>query len=373
MYKIGVELGRGGFGTVYAGVRMRDNLPVAIKYVSRDSVAAWGTLDGRKVPLEICLLFNIRHLLGVIKLIDWFERPDGFLIIMERPTPCTDLFDYISEKGALEERLARCFFKQVLETVVACASVGVLHRDIKDENLVVSVKTGQLKLIDFGSGAFLKESVYTDFEGTRVYSPPEWVTRSRYHGLSAAVWSLGILLYDMVCGDIPYHHKRFCLRVSLFIVVLHLACQDLIRRCLAFDPESRPTFKEITAHQWMRDSEVPYHHLLPCCKNFSSSLDVAVVDCGRDHSLLPSTSDACDTKCASSDSDTNYAVAGRVMNLHTDRTLSRQRCCFVKPHPFQSTTLSLAQVGVELGSACSSAYSSASSNCIGTGSACETL
>ncbi len=70
-------------------------------------------MNSRDVPLEICLLHHCKHVLGVILLLDWFERPDGFLIVMERPSPCTDLFDYISDKGPLDENLAKNFFKQV--------------------------------------------------------------------------------------------------------------------------------------------------------------------------------------------------------------------------------------------------------------------
>lgn len=70
-------------------------------------------LNGRKVPLEICLLHHVRHVMGVIRLLDWYERSDGFLIVMERLSACMDLFDYISEKGPLNEKLARNFFKQV--------------------------------------------------------------------------------------------------------------------------------------------------------------------------------------------------------------------------------------------------------------------
>lgn len=121
--------------------------------------------NGVQVPLELHLLHRVQHVTGVIKLIDTFERPDSFVIIMERPENVKDLFDYITEHGPLCENDARIFFTQIVQMVQSIEKCGVLHRDIKDENVLVDMKTGQLKLIDFGSGTILRDTDYDDFDG----------------------------------------------------------------------------------------------------------------------------------------------------------------------------------------------------------------
>lgn len=250
-------LGKGGFGTVYAGTRMKDGAPVAIKSIAKDRVPAWGVVHGKRVPLEVALLLRVAHIPQVVRLLNWLEKEDSFLLILERPEPCKDLYEYVTARGPLPEDEAQDLMLQVVNIVMACHAAGVIHRDIKDENLLVTTdRHGRvtLKLIDFGSGAFfLRDKIYTDFEGTKVYSPPEWIVHNQYQGVPATVWSLGILLYDLVFGDIPFEYEDQIVTAKVLINIdVTPECESLIRWCLQVAPEDRPTLEQMLQHPWLR-------------------------------------------------------------------------------------------------------------------------
>jgi len=251
-YTIGKRLGKGGFGVVYGGFRKEDGAHVAVKHVPKNRNSLTAKLNGRKVPSELRWLMDLQEVRGVIKLLDFYERADSFIFVMEKPVDCMDLFAYIDEKKIIEEPDARNFFRQIIDIVAACHDRGIVHRDIKDENLVVDLTNQELTLIDFGAAGLLKRGDYHKFDGTRVYSPPEWVRDGRYKGEPLTVWSLGILLYDMVVGDVPFTENREILEAKLsFPASLSNDLKNLIRGCLQPKEERRMTLEEVKKHPWL--------------------------------------------------------------------------------------------------------------------------
>ena len=232
--------------------------------------------------MEIDLMYRANACHGCIKIIDYIERSDRYLIVMERPAKCIDMWDFINNKGPLNENLARVFFKQIVHTVLDMKANGVLHRDIKDENILVDLNTFELKLIDFGAGTHYTDAELTDFQGTRVYSPPEWLQTQAYKGDEACVWSLGVLLFNMIYGDIPFEHDEEIKSSELdFAKYAHLnnkiyknntnylvnnftgsshaasltvasrtQVNNLIRLCLEKSPENRCRLEDILEHAW---------------------------------------------------------------------------------------------------------------------------
>ncbi|KAG1935834.1 serine/threonine-protein kinase pim-2-like [Pimephales promelas] len=258
-FEIGKILGFGGFGKVYEGTRLEDDLEVAVKIVKKSKNMEYIRIPGHPtpVPLEVGLLTAVNRgpkVKEIIELLDWQDQPDQYIMVLERPPHCEDVFRFWdNRKRILSEETARTIMAQATTAAQTCCDRGVFHGDIKLQNLLINKKTREVKLIDFGSGSFLKESGYYNFRGTRRYCPPEFHKRGNYHGKPATVWSLGVLLFVMVCGRFPKAKDHLRIKNKTWSM-FHLSndCCKLIRRLLQKDPAQRIGLEEIISHNWFK-------------------------------------------------------------------------------------------------------------------------
>lgn len=252
-YVVGKEINRGGFGRVYDATRVRDGLSVAIKKLTKSKICDWVRLNGHRAPLEVALMKRVAGVKGCVELIDWCELPSSFDIVMERVNG-KDMFDVLTVNKSFTEYKCWVYFEQVVAMAIGCRKVGVVHRDIKDENLIVESNARTLKLIDFGCGAFsgTKDSLFDEFSGTVQYSTPEWLQLGMYRGGSSTVWTLGLLLFNMVCGDIPFKtDAEICCGQLNFNGKASAPMRRLIERMLSVNSTLRPTLDDILKDDWM--------------------------------------------------------------------------------------------------------------------------
>lgn len=248
-YLIKKEIGCGGYGIVYSGTIANTGKPVAIKAVNVGAVHRWAKMRGCDVPMEVYLLDKVKGVRNVVELFDFYRTDNKFFIVMENPE-CMDLFDYITHRGYVCECTAWLVINQLVQALVACFKKGVLHCDLKDENILINPQNRRITLIDFGCG-YLVDDKIDQVAGTRLYSPPEWILHKQYLGKPATVWSIGLLLYDMVYGDIPFKNDDEIVSVAVhFGGKKSSRCLDLIKRCLDRDPLSRIELEEIYSHEF---------------------------------------------------------------------------------------------------------------------------
>ncbi|MBN3293640.1 PIM1 kinase, partial [Polypterus senegalus] len=172
---------------------------------------------------------------------------------MERPEPCKTLFEFMNDEGQgkLQEPLAKIIFRQIVEAIIHCLSRGIFHTDIKLENILIQKTTYQVKLIDFGC-AIYEETDRAELIGDQNCFPPEFFLADTFVVEPANVWALGVNLFYLVCGHLPFRNTEQLVS-GIFHIQKGLSreCESLIRHCLAFKEDDRPTPEEILLHPWL--------------------------------------------------------------------------------------------------------------------------
>ncbi|XP_058602363.1 serine/threonine-protein kinase pim-2 [Onychostoma macrolepis] len=258
-YVIGDMLGEGTFGAVYEGSRLQDGFKVAVKYVAKTENVEYISILGHSKPLPLEVALHILANRGpsipeIIQLLDWQDQHDHYIMVMDCPSPCEDLFEFAERRGgSIDESLARVVMRQATQAAYMCCRRGVLHGDIKLENLLINKETHEVKLIDFGCGDLLKKSAYKIFTGTDQYCPPEFKEKGEYNGKPATVWSLGVLLFALICGVFPNADDLNKINANNFSKAgLSEECCQLISSCLQQEPEQRLRLSEILLHDWFK-------------------------------------------------------------------------------------------------------------------------
>ncbi|KAG1947362.1 serine/threonine-protein kinase pim-2 [Pimephales promelas] len=258
-FEIGEMLGEGGYGSVYEGKRLEDGLEVAVKFVKKTESMEFINIPGHPtpLPLEVGLLTLVNRgpkVREIIELVDWQDQPDQYIMVLERPSHCKDLFDFLEDhEDSLNEETARRIMAQAAMAAHMSCRRGVFHSDIKLENLLINTETLEVKLIDFGCGSFLQESAYDVFCGTKVYCPPEFFTEGTYHAKPATVWSLGVLLFELVCGRVPESEDLEKIEDDIWSEPgLSNECCHLIRSLLQENPSRRIGLGKIIFHKWFK-------------------------------------------------------------------------------------------------------------------------
>ncbi|KAI1000973.1 hypothetical protein K3495_g7225 [Podosphaera aphanis] len=256
------EMGQGAYGQVkLARYKKNSNQKMVLKYVTkrRILVDTW-TRDRRlgTVPLEIHVLDYLRQNglqhPNIIEMADFFEDDNNYYIeTVPHGLPGMDLFDYIELRENMEEAECRSIFVQVAQAIFHLhTKASVVHRDIKDENVVLDGE-GKIKLIDFGSAAYIKNGPFDVFVGTIDYAAPEVLAGKPYRGKEQDVWALGILLYTIVYKENPFYSIDEIMDHDLRVpYVMNEDNINLIRAMLDRDVESRVTIEQVLDHPWCK-------------------------------------------------------------------------------------------------------------------------
>ncbi|ROW12274.1 hypothetical protein VMCG_00448 [Cytospora schulzeri] len=258
------EMGQGAYGQVKLARYKPTGRKTVVKYVTKKRILVDTWTRDRKlgtVPLEIHVLSflrreDLKHP-NIVEMEDFFEDDVNYYIEMvPHGLPGMDLFDYIELRSNMEEHECRSIFVQVARAIHHLhIKAKVVHRDIKDENVVLDGE-GTIKLIDFGSAAYVKSGPFDVFVGTIDYAAPEVLAGNPYNGKEQDVWALGILLYTIIYKENPFYSIDEIMDRDLRVpYTISDESIDLIRCMLNRDVEQRYDINQVLEHPWCKMDE----------------------------------------------------------------------------------------------------------------------
>ena len=253
-YKVEKVLGTGSYGKVKLATNMKTGKKVALKFILKSSIKKESHLV--RIKREVRLLKLLHHP-NIVQLYEASETNQEIILTMEHATG-GELFDYIVAHKRIREPEARRLFRQIISAVDYCHQNCVIHRDLKPENLLLDEKRN-IKIIDFGfANTFDPDGMLATFCGSPYYASPEMITGQKYIGPEVDIWSLGIILYVMLCGFLPFEDKHV---KDLYRKILsgsysfpnHVSptARDLISKMIVVPRSGRIKLSDLKSHPWI--------------------------------------------------------------------------------------------------------------------------
>ncbi|PAV88759.1 hypothetical protein WR25_24307 [Diploscapter pachys] len=265
-FEIIKKLGSGTYGKVSLAFDHKFDREVAVKLIKKSAIE--NKADLVRIRREIRIMSCLNHP-NIIQIFEVFENKDKIILVMEYASG-GELYDYVSRHGSLPENEARRIFRQITSAVLYCHKHQIAHRDLKLENILIDHENGA-KLADFGlSNYFSDKGLLSTFCGSPLYASPEIINGTPYKGPEVDCWSLGILLYTLVYGSMPFDGRDFnrmvrqIKRGAYYEPETPSTASMLIRNMLRVNPERRADIFEIASHWWLNlEENMPVIQELP--------------------------------------------------------------------------------------------------------------
>uniref|UniRef100_UPI003AAD5F10 MAP/microtubule affinity-regulating kinase 4 n=1 Tax=Centroberyx gerrardi TaxID=166262 RepID=UPI003AAD5F10 len=280
-YRLLKTIGKGNFAKVKLARHILTGREVAIKIIDKTQL---NPTSLQKLFREVRIMKGLNHP-NIVQLFEVIETEKTLYLIMEYASG-GEVFDYLVSHGRMKEKEARAKFRQIVSAVHYCHQKNIVHRDLKAENLLLDADSN-IKIADFGfSNEFTMGSKLDTFCGSPPYAAPELFQGKKYDGPEVDIWSLGVILYTLVSGSLPFdgqNLKELRERVlrGKYRVPFYMStdCEGILRRFLVLNPTKRCTLEQIMKDKWMNvgyDSDELKPHVEPVEDYNDATIDVMV-------------------------------------------------------------------------------------------------
>ncbi|XP_070772793.1 MAP/microtubule affinity-regulating kinase 4 isoform X1 [Enoplosus armatus] len=252
-YRLLKTIGKGNFAKVKLARHILTGKEVAIKIIDKTQL---NPTSLQKLFREVRIMKGLNHP-NIVQLFEVIETDKTLYLIMEYASG-GEVFDYLVSHGRMKEVEARAKFRQIVSAVHYCHTKNIVHRDLKAENLLLDADAN-IKIADFGfSNEFTLGNKLDTFCGSPPYAAPELFQGKKYDGPEVDVWSLGVILYTLVSGSLPFdgqNLKELRERVlrGKYRVPFYMStdCEGILRRFLVLNPAKRCTLEQVMKDKWI--------------------------------------------------------------------------------------------------------------------------